>query len=114
MPPLEPGEYTGISRQLADPNDSTTYYVRAIIRNARTDATIDTVDLDSKGLGRYQAEWHVTSTVPAGGFFISITTYVYTDSGYTTLSTDYSAESNTYLIEPRAKHFGGGGGASVN
>lgn len=109
MPQLNPGEYFGISRQLADPNDATTYYIRAVIRNARTDATIDTVDLTARSLQRYSAQWGVYAQ-SADPLYITITTYVYTDSGYTSLSTDYIAESNTYLIEPREKHLGGGGG----
>lgn len=110
---LEPGEYFGISRQLADPNESATLFVRAVIRNARTDASIDTVDLTDKGDGRFQAEWQVTSTV-AGALYISITTYVYTDAGFTTYSDVYSAESETYLVEPRSKSVGGGGGTSIS
>lgn len=112
---LEPGEYFGIVRQLADPSDAGTYYIRAIVRDARTDTTLDTVDLASKGSGRYSAEWRVYATGKAfQGMYISITTYVYDDSGYTTLSASYGAESETYLLEPRAKHTGGGGSSPVN
>lgn len=105
---LEPGEYFGLVRQIADPNDSNTYYVRAVVRNARTDATIDTVNLTNRGSGRFSAEYQVPS-VGVLPFFIVISTVVYTDSGYTTKSSDYSQESETYLIETRSRHMGGGG-----
>lgn len=105
---LEPGELFGIVREIADPNDSGTYYVRAFIRNARSDVLLDTVNLTDRGSGRYSLEWRVTSAA-VFPLYIVITTVVYTDSGYTTLSDAYARESETYLVEPRDKHFGGGG-----
>jgi hypothetical protein len=106
---LSPGEYFGLVRELADPNDSGTYYVQAKMRNARTDALLDTINLTNQGSGRFQAQWQVPSTT-SDALYIAITTTVYTDSGYTTFSDTYSRESETYLVYPRIMHFGGGGG----
>ena len=106
---LSPGEYFAIVRQLADPNDAGTYYVRAYVRNARTDVLLDTKDLTDRGGQRFSVEYQVPS-VSSDAVYIAITTRVFTDSGYTTLSTDYTQEIQTYLVDIRSKHFGGGGG----
>lgn len=106
---LEPGEYFGIVRQIPDPNDTGTYYVRAEIRNARTDELIERVALTDRGSGRFQGEWQVISQGIDGGAYISVSTHVYTDSGYTTPSDMYGVEMQTYLVATRAAHLGGGG-----
>ena len=105
---LNPGETFAIVRQLADPNDAGTYYVRATIRNARTDTLLATKDLTDRGGQRFSVEYQVPSST-SDALYIAISTRVYTDSGYTTLSTDYGQEIQTYLVETRSKHFGGGG-----
>jgi|CXWL01.1.fsa_nt_gi hypothetical protein len=105
---LSPGEVFAIVRQLADPNDTGTYYVRATIRNARTDALLDTKDLTDRGGQRFSTEYQVPSK-SSDAIYISISTRVYTDSGYTTLSDVYGQEIETYLVEMRQQHFGGGG-----
>lgn len=105
---LQPGEMMAIVRQLADPNDTGTYYVRATIRNARTDALLDTKDLTDRGGQRFSIEYQVPSK-SSDAVYISISTRVYTDSAYTTLSDMYGQEIETYLVEMRQAHFGGGG-----
>ena len=105
---LTPGETFAIVRQLADPSDTGTYYVRATIRNARTDALIDTKDLTDRGGQRFSVEYQVPSK-SSDPVWISISTRVYTDSGYTTLNTVYGQEIETHLVELRQQHFGGGG-----
>lgn len=107
---LQPGKYYPIVRQIPDPNDTATYYVRAVIRNALTGATISTQNLTDAGSGRHYKSWQVEGNVPEDGLWITITTTVYTDSGYTTKSAIYSEELEQYLIIPRAANFGGGGG----
>lgn len=110
---LQPGEMMAIVRQLADPNDAGTYYVRATIRNARTDALIDTKDLTDRTGQRFSVEYQVPSK-SSDAIYISISTRVYTDSGYTTLSDMYGQEIETYLVEMRQQHFGGGGGSGIS
>ncbi len=106
---LEPGEYFAIVRQLPDPNDSTQYYVRAEIRNARSDALIERVALTDRGSRRHSKEWQVTNVVTPAGFYISILTTVYTDAAMTQKSDTYAEEMETFLVETRQKSFGGGG-----
>ena len=106
---LHPREYFTIARGLEDHTDSTTYYVRAVIRNARTDALIDTVNLEDKGDGhRFSKEWQVPADTSGAGFYLLITTSVYTDSGYTTKSSLYGDKYDTYLVHERKTTSGGG------
>lgn len=113
---LNPQETFIVARQLNDPADSNTYYVQAVIRNAKTDAIIATLNLDSKGSQRFTREWQVVSDPTGLGLYITVTTTVYTDSGYTTKSTAYAVEQYELLIQDRINPFirGGGGGADVD
>ncbi len=99
-----------VVRQIADHTDVTTYYVRAVIRNAYTDEIIDTLDLENKGSQRFKKNWRVPADPSEEGFYISIVTSVYTDSDYTTKSELYGDEEQTYLVEKKQISRGGGGG----
>lgn len=111
---LEPGRYFAIVRQLPDPNDSGTYYVRAEIRNAEDDTLIERVELIDRGNRRFSKKWQVYPNVPSEGLYISILTTVYTDSGYTTKSDLYAEEMETYQVKTEPVSFGGGGGSGVS
>lgn len=101
-----------VVRQLIDPNDGTTYFPRAVIRNAFTDVILATLDLAPKGSQRYTKAW-LTPADPSGqGFYVSIVTSVYTDAGHTTKSTVYGEEENTYLLHDNVNQFKTGGGGS--
>lgn len=106
---LNPREVFTIVRQLQDHTDSATYYVRAVIRNSRTDAVIKTIDLFDKGSRRFTVPWDVIPDVSGLGTFIDITTSVYTDDAYTTKSGNYGDENETYLVYDRSKQGSGGG-----
>lgn len=110
---LRPREIFTIVRGLEDHEDTNTYYVRAVVRNARTDEIIDTLDLEDRGDGhRFAIEWRVPADPANYGFYIIITTSVYTDAAYTTKSL-YQDRFETYLIAERPNPtlaFGGGGG----
>jgi len=114
MTQLEPREYFPITRQLDDPTDTNTYYVKAFIRNARTDELIDTVELNDLGDQRFAAEWQVPEDPSGEGFYITITTKVYTDSGYSNESPNYAREQNQYLVQKRYNPVLGKGGGWVD
>lgn len=101
------GNFT-VVRQIANHLDTDTNYVRAVIRNAYTDVILDTLDLTDKGGQRFSKNWRVPSDPSGEGFYISIVTSVYTDSGYTTKNANYGDEENTYLVADRERNFGGG------
>lgn len=101
------GNFT-LVRQIANHLDSDTNYVRAVIRNAYTDTILATLDLTDKGGQRFKADWKVPPDPSGEGFYISIVTSVYSDSGYTTKNQNYGDEENTYLVADRERNFGGG------
>lgn len=98
---LQPGENFVITHQIGDHTDTATYYVQAVIRNARTDETLDTVKLTDRGNQRFSKEWQVPQDPSGQGFYISITTTVYSDSNYSTKSALYSEEQERLLIQAR-------------
>ena len=112
---IAPREWFTIVRGLYDHTDSSTYYVRAVIRNSRTDELIATVDLDDSGDGhRFKKVWQVCADPSGLGMFIDIVTSVYTDVGRTTKGT-YVDEFDTYLVADRMNpNIGGGGGPDVD
>ena len=106
---LEPREFFTIARQIEDHTDSTTYFVRAVVRNARTDTLLETVDLTDQGSQRHSKEYQVPADTSGLGFYITITTSVYTDSGFTAKSANYGDVAETYLVQARNAHLMGGG-----
>lgn len=111
---LQPTENYTIVRQLPDPSDATTYYVRAVVRNSITDTILKTVNLTNQGSRRFKVAYEVPADVSGLGFYIDITTTVYTDAGYTVKSTTYSEELESYLVFDRTKGTSGGGGGGAD
>jgi len=92
-----------IVRKLSDPSDAGTYYVRAVVRNSITGATIGTVNLDNDGLSiqRFVGTFVAPTDASGQGLWIDVVTKVYSDSGYTTQDTVYSDEVESYLVAQR-------------
>lgn len=111
---LHPQKTFTVVRQIANHLDTDTNYVRAVIRNAYTDAIIDTLNLTDRGSQRFSLNWRIPADPSGEGFYVSIVTSVYTDSGYTTKNANYGDEENTYLVEDRVNAFRGGGGGGVD
>ncbi len=109
---LQPGEIYYFARQLDNSQDPATYYVRAVVKDNRTDTVLATINLTDKGSQRFIGSYTVPSAV-GNGFYISITSFVYTDSGYTTLSPVYSTVVENHLIQNRFSTSFGYGGDSV-
>lgn len=110
---LSPNESFLINRNLVDSASASVNYVRAVIRDVN-EAILDTINLTDRGDQRFSETWKVPSdNAFSTGKYITITTRVYTDSGYTTLSTVDGASSETYLIQARwSPLFGASGGGS--
>lgn len=106
---LQPQKSFTVVRQIANHTDSGTYYVQAVIRNAYTDAIIDTLQLTDRTGQRFSKNWQVPADPSGEGFYISIVTSVYTDTGYSTKSENYGDEENTYLVQERVLSGKGGG-----
>ena len=115
---LRPTETFVIARQIDDPKDTNTYYVQAKVRNAGTDELLKTVNLTDNGSQRFRGDYEIPADISGLGFFITITSRIYTDSGYTTESELYGVEEREYLIQERWNAsiggHGGGGGSDVS
>lgn len=112
---LQPREKYQIVRQLPDPADSTTYYIQAVVRDSVSDTILSTIQLTDKGSRRFKREYEVPADISGMGFYIDITTTVYTDSGYTSKSTTYGEELEQYLVFDRiSKTIGGGHSTDVD
>lgn len=111
---LSPREYFTIVRQIENHLDSGTYYVRATVRNARTDALIERVTLTDQGSLRFSTPWQVPADTSGLGFYIAILTEVFTDAAFTTKSPDYGDKMDIYLVDVRSKVSNGGGSVDVN
>jgi hypothetical protein len=112
---INPQSTLRIVRQLSDPSDSGTYYVQAVVRNSATGAALQTINLTDEGDQRFTSSYQTPADVSGNGFYIDITTTVYTDAGYTTVSTDYSRDTQTYHVQQAWNHaMGIGGGMDVN
>lgn len=111
---LHPQNSFTVVRQIANHTDTGTYYVRAVIRNAYTDEILETLDLTDRGSQRFSKNWRVPPDTSGQGFYVSIVSSVYTDSGYTTKSDNYGDEENTYLVQARVPLGRGAGGGNLD
>ncbi len=112
---LSPSEKYPIVRQLDNVNDTGTYYVRCVIKNAYNGTTLDTIDLTNQGEQYFSALWSVPNDVNGNGTYITMTTFVYTDSAYTQLSTTYATDSVVHVIQLRPIFPSGiGGGSNID
>jgi hypothetical protein len=106
---LRPQRNYTVVRQIANHTDVATYYVRAVVRDSTTDEILATLNLDDKGGQRFTKTWLVCADPSGLGRDISIVTSVYTDSGYTTKSSNYGDEENSHVVEDN-QPIGRGGG----
>lgn len=112
-----PNEYIGLAYLISDPADTGTYYVRSVMRDSRSNATIRTVSLtvDPANSRRFYGEMQAPDVAVNQSRSVDITTIVYTDSGYTSESQIHAQIVNSYIIAERwneAMGLGGGGGIS--
>lgn len=95
---IQPRSNLPISRLLVDPLDSATYFLRAIVRNAKTNATLATLALPQISGRLYGATWQTPADASGQGFYITITTEVYTDAGYTARAETYYDDFEAFFI----------------
>lgn len=106
---ISPGSRFTIWRKLEDPSDSATYYVQATIYDMRTNAVIQTTNLTDQTGRIFSKDIDAPQDSSGQGRYIAISTRVYTDSGYTTLSAIHREESREYKVIQSRTSFGGGG-----
>lgn len=98
---LQPGQNFTIVRQLGMPGDVATYYVQAVVKNSSTGTVLQTVNLTDQGSQRFTGAYQIPNDTSGQGFNIDITTTVYTDSGYSTVSNIYTIDNAAYLVFDR-------------
>ena len=97
---IAPSQFIPLAFQLFDGTSAPTRFVRSVIINSTTRATIATKDLTDNGNGDFSL-FSVTPTslgIGENNFFEVITT-VYSDSGYTTEDIDYAVEKEVYYVK---------------
>lgn len=97
----------------ADPNDTDTLFVQAIVKDGRTLTTLDTVNLTDQGSNLFSKDYtapHDPSQTGTGRWII-VTYTVYTESSYTTKSLNYQRITEKYLVKTLVDPLmlGGGG-----
>lgn len=108
---ISPGENFDIFYFIRNHTDSTTYFVRGVIYDVRTGAVLLTTNLtQATSNSRLFIKTVQSPPDSSGGRNIVAIATVYTDSGYTTKSTDYEEQEQYYLIKDQAYLIGGGGG----
>jgi len=100
--PVNPSESYPINRVLEDTTDSGTNYVQCKVYNGKTRALLQTVNLTDNGNRWFSG----LITIPqdnafSNGTWLLVTTTVYTDSGYTTVNTNYAQTSEQWLVQTR-------------
>lgn len=111
---LQPQKNFTVVRKLSNHTDATTYYVRAVVRNALTDDILATLNLVKKtGEQRYAKDWQVPADASGQGLQITIETSVYIDSDYSIKSDNYGDEITDHVIRNDNRRLGGGGGVDA-
>lgn len=98
-----------IGRHIPDPSDTSTYYVRAYVFDAKTFTLLETLDLDDQGNGTHTKEYRLPADVSGQGRQLLVKTTVFTDSGHTTKSELYAEELESDVLVKAFNNLGGGG-----
>lgn len=101
MQQLQPHAIFPIVWVQENPFDTDTYYVRAVVRNSRTGATITTLTLTDNGSRRFTYNYTTPSDSSGQGLYIDITILIYTDAAFTTKSESYAEKNTQYLVIDR-------------
>lgn len=108
---ISPGENFDIFYFLRNHTDATTYYVQAKVYDIRTWVLLQTVNLTQATTNSRLFTKTVQAPADSSGTgrnIVAIAT-VYTDSGYTTKSTDYEEQENYFLVKTILPILGSGG-----
>lgn len=95
---LIPGTTHQITWSIQNLSDTTTYYVKAVIRDVRTETTLATVLLTNLGNGRFSKSWNVPQDGSGFGREIEIEKTIYEDAAYTVPSGTYGRWLDNHTI----------------
>lgn len=104
-----------ISFFLTDHTDSAAYYCRAVVYDSTTGEVLETVNLTESPNNShlFSKVTQAPGDVSGHGRKITVVATAYTDSGYTTKSTLYQEQSESYIVKAE-KATGGGGFIGVD
>ncbi len=110
---INPNEVIELAVLISDTTDTSTYYTRAVVRDTARNVVLDTVNLTRSATNsrRFYGSTRAPSVNSSNGYWIDITTTIYTDSGYTTPAAAYGEEITRYMVAPRWTVAQGGGGS---
>ena len=114
---ISPNQQLPVSYTVSDPNDTTLYYVRAVVRDTQSSATIQSLNLTrvSSSPNRYVGILNPISDSSGLGRAVDVTITVYTDSGYSTPSGNYQLLQDAHLvIQPYLPTLGTGGASGFD
>jgi hypothetical protein len=111
---LEPLYTIPLVYQITDPSDSTTYYVRSVMKDTTTGTVLASTNLSAQGSGRYTGSMTAPQDPTGFGRHIDVVTSVYTDAGYTTYSENYALKVNNYVVRRQVTFGGGNSGSDVD
>lgn len=108
---IEPNTTLPLLYKITDPAlFSTTYYVRAVVRDTLTDTTLATINLTRSSDGKRYTETTPAPGDPTGlGRHIDITVSVYSDSGYSSYAEGLPEHLDKYVVKAAQTSFGGSG-----
>lgn len=112
---LSPKSAIPVSYTASIPGDTTLYYVQAVLRDTASSTVLQTLNLtrESATPNRYTGSFNPVSDPSGLGRPVDITISVYTDSGHTTLSSNYEILQLSYVVlQPFIANLGNGGGGS--
>lgn len=114
MPQLRPAETLPISRQLEDPTDGGTRYLRVYIykKKGKSEELLATLDMTDESGQRFTSYYQAPQD--SDPYYLNVIIKVFDDSGYTTESMRYARTEQTYLVAERWGLQFQGGGASVS
>lgn len=91
-----------VDYKINNPADTAQHWVRAVIKNSISGATIDTLDLTDNGSGYFSEQWITPADMTGSGLQIVIFRTVYDDSGYTTESVMYGTTIENFIVRDLA------------
>ena len=112
MNQLAPNTQFTYVEQLGDPTDQNQNYVQCVVRYSASSAVIATINMTNVSGQRFTGKFQVPTDPTGLGYYLDITTTVYSDSGYSQVNTNYQTTTTTFFVlqpvTPSA--FGGNGG----
>lgn len=98
MNQLTPNSQFAYVIQLGDPADSGRNYVQSVVRLSATSSVVSTMDMTNVSGQRFVGAFLVPPDVSGLGYYLDITSTVYSDAGYSSLNENYPIQTSSFLV----------------